>query len=81
MLRPGVVWFGEMLPQGAMEGAQTAAAQCDVMLVIGTSSLVQPAASLSMFAAHNGAKVIEINPEATPLTHSADLVTMVLDLE
>lgn len=74
MMRPGVVWFGETLPPGAIEGAQSAAAQCDVMLVVGTSSLVQPAASLSAFAAHNGAKVVEINPEATPLTHSADLV-------
>ena len=74
MTRPGVVWFGEMLPSGTIEAAQTAAAQCDVMLVIGTSSLVQPAASLSMFAGQNGARVVEVNPEATPLTHSADLV-------
>ncbi len=74
MMRPGVVWFGEMLPPGAIERAQSAAAQCDVMLVIGTSSLVQPAASLSGFAQQNGAKVVEINPEATALTHSADLV-------
>ena len=74
MMRPGVVWFGEMLPSGAIDGAQSAAAQADVMLVIGTSSLVQPAASLAMVAQQNGAKVVEINPEATPLTHAADLV-------
>jgi len=74
MMRPGVVWFGEMLPPEAIDGAQSAAAQADVMLVVGTSSLVQPAASLAMVAQQNGAKVVEINPEATPLTHSADLV-------
>ena len=74
MMRPGVVWFGEMLPSGAIEAAQAAAAQCNIMLVIGTSSLVQPAASLSTFAGQNGARVVEINPEATPLTHSADLI-------
>jgi NAD-dependent deacetylase len=72
-LRPGVVWFGEMLPPDAIQNAQTAAAQCDVMLVVGTSAVVQPAASLSSFAQYNGAKIVEINPEATPLSHSADL--------
>ncbi|MCK4659878.1 MAG: NAD-dependent deacylase [Phycisphaerae bacterium] len=74
MMRPGVVWFGETLPPGAINDAQAAAARCEVMLVIGTSSMVQPAASLAMFAAQAGAKVVEINPQATPLTHSADLV-------
>ncbi|MFH0980344.1 MAG: NAD-dependent deacylase [Planctomycetota bacterium] len=73
-MRPGVVWFGEMLPPEAVSSAQTAAGQCEVMLVIGTSSVVYPAASFSMFAKHHGAHVVEINPEATPLTDSADLV-------
>ncbi|MCP4593401.1 MAG: NAD-dependent deacylase [bacterium] len=74
MMRPGVVWFGETLPPDAIDAAQTAAAQCAVMLVIGTSSMVQPAASLAMVAQHHGAKVIEINPESTPLTADANLV-------
>ena len=74
MMRPGVVWFGEMLPPEAINGAQAAASGCDVMLVIGTSSVVQPAASLAMVAQQSGGKVVEINPESTPLTAAADLV-------
>ena len=72
-VRPGVVWFGEMLPPGVFEEAQQACARCAVMLVVGTSSVVHPAASLAEWARANGARVIEINPEATPLTQSADL--------
>ena len=73
-VRPGVVWFGEMLPPAAMQQAQGAACACDVMLVIGTSSLVHPAAGLAWAAKQHGARVVEINPEATPLTETADLV-------
>lgn len=73
-LRPDVVWFGEMLPEGAMEAAAEAARSCDVFLSIGTSSLVYPAASLPYEALSAGAVVVEINPEDTPLsgqvTHS-----------
>lgn len=74
LMRPGVVWFGEMLPEGALEAAGEAVEACEVLLVVGTSSLVQPAASLAWHAKRHGARVIEINPDATPLTHSADLV-------
>jgi len=70
--RPGVVWFGEMLPPGAIETAVQAAQDCDVMLVVGTSSVVEPAASLAHLAKGGGATVIEINLEPTPLTPFAD---------
>ena len=73
MMRPGVVWFGEMLPHGAFSGAQAAAADCDVMLVVGTSAVVQPAASLADWAKANGAFLVEINPDATPLSPAVDV--------
>jgi len=72
LLRPDVVWFGESLPREQLEAAIEAARTCDVFFSIGTSGVVQPAASLG-FAAHNrGAIVVEINAEATPLTPKAD---------
>ena len=67
-LRPGVVWFGEAIPDGARERADAAAADCDVFLSIGTSSLVWPAAGLADIASTHGAVVVEINPDATPQT-------------
>ncbi|WFP17519.1 NAD-dependent deacylase [Citricoccus muralis] len=70
-LRPGIVWFGEMLPMDAFSSAQTAVEQCDLALVVGTSGLVQPAASLPYRALGSGAAVVEINPEATPLSDDA----------
>jgi len=73
MTRPGVVWFGEMLPPDVFEAAQAACRRCEVMLVAGTSSVVQPAASLADWARSAGAVVIEVNPEATPLTEAADI--------
>jgi NAD-dependent deacetylase len=74
LLRPHVVWFGESLPRDQLEAAVIAARSCDVFLSIGTSGVVQPAASLA-FAAHNkGAVVVEINAESTPLTEKADYV-------
>lgn len=71
-LRPDVVWFGETLPDGAMEAASSAVRTCDVFLSIGTSSLVYPAASLPFEAVSGGATVVEVNPEETPLTSRAD---------
>ena len=74
LLRPDVVWFGEALPRDQLEAAVEAARSCHVFLSIGTSGVVQPAASLA-FAAHNrGAVVMEINAEQTPLTSKADYV-------
>jgi NAD-dependent deacetylase len=71
LLRPDVVWFGESLPREQLEAAVEAARSCEVFLSIGTSGVVQPAASLA-FAAHNrGALVLEVNAEPTPLTSKA----------
>ena len=72
-LRPNVVLFGENLPVKILETAVERAKSCDVCLVIGTSSLVYPAASLPEIARQAGAKIIEINPEPTALTDSADV--------
>jgi NAD-dependent deacetylase len=66
-LRPDVVWFGEALPEGALEAALEAAAACDLFLSIGTSGLVEPAASLAYRALEGGARVIEVNPDPTAL--------------
>jgi NAD-dependent deacetylase len=67
-LRPDVVWFEEMLPQGALERAQAAACDCDLMIVAGTSGEVYPAAALPHYARAGGARVVEVNPNATPLS-------------
>jgi len=69
-LRPDVVWFGESLPRGALQAANAAVEAADVMLVVGTSGLVEPAASLPRRALARGATVVEINLEPTPLTRS-----------
>ncbi len=65
LLRPGVVWFGEMLPAGAIERAAAAVQRAELLIVAGTSAQVYPAASLIPLAIESGADVIEINPEAT----------------
>jgi NAD-dependent deacetylase len=72
MARPGVVWFGEALPEGMMKEAEHAVAAAQVFLVIGTSAVVYPAAGLIPFARQAGAKVIEINPEETAWSATAD---------
>jgi NAD-dependent deacetylase len=72
LLRPDVVWFGESLPEDGLEIAWKAANTCQVFFSIGTSGLVQPAASLAFFAQKNGAVVVEINYEPTPLTEHVD---------
>lgn len=71
LVRPDVVWFGEQLPVEALEAAWDAAQHCAVFLSIGTSGLVQPAASLPLIAVQSGATLIEINPDETPLTPHA----------
>lgn len=73
LLRPAVVWFGEALPPRALEHAAEVMRECDVALVIGTSGLVQPAASLPYLARQSGAKIIEINPDTTPISDIADI--------
>jgi NAD-dependent deacetylase len=72
LARPGVVWFGEPLPDGMMKEAEHAAGAAEVFLVIGTSAVVYPAAGLVPYAKHGGAKVIEINTDDTPFTNLVD---------
>ena len=74
LLRPDVVWFGESLPREVLNAAWTAAAGCRTMLVVGTSAVVQPAAALPLVARRNGARLVEINPQETPLSEYADVV-------
>ena len=71
-LRPGVVWFGEGLPEGPWQQAQKAVAGCGLLLVIGTSSLVYPAAALPLAALEAGIPVLEINPQPTALSDQAN---------
>jgi NAD-dependent deacetylase len=73
-VRPGVVWFGEALSPQALEDAEAACRNLDVMLVAGTSGLVHPAAGLPLLARASGAFVIEINPDPTPLSEWADAI-------
>jgi NAD-dependent deacetylase len=72
MLRPGVVWFGENLPADVFGTAVEAAEASSLFLVVGTSAVVEPAASLARMARSNGARVWEVNPEPTPLTPLCD---------
>ncbi len=72
LLRPDVVWFGEPLPRAGLEAAVEAARSCEVFFSIGTSGVVQPAASLAYAAKNRGAVLVEINAEPTPLTPKAD---------
>jgi NAD-dependent deacetylase len=69
VIRPDVVWFGEMLPQDVLEEATRAAERCDLFLTIGTSAVVYPAAGLPLTARNNGAYVVEINLEKTEISH------------
>ena len=72
LLRPDVVWFGESLPRDQLEAAVEAARSCDIFFSIGTSGVVQPAASLAYAARNKGAVVVEINAEPTSLTPKVD---------
>ena len=70
-LRPDVVWFGEALPRRALDESFRAAESCDIFFSIGTSGVVEPAASLPFIALRSDAMVIEVNLEETPLSESA----------
>ena len=72
MLRPHVVWFGESLEPAVIQQAFGLSSSCEVMFVVGTSAVVQPAASLPIAAADAAAKIVEINPDPTPLTVYTD---------
>ncbi len=73
LIRPDIVWFGEQLPEGPWQRAVEATATADVLVVVGTSGIVYPAAGLPDLALARGAVVIEVNPEPTPLSASATL--------
>ena len=75
--RPECIFFGEMIPSEAMWRSRNAASNCDIMLVVGTSALVQPAAYMPVIAKKSGAMIIEINMETTPLTgHVSDHIVL-----
>ncbi len=74
LLRPDVVWFEETLPADALRAAEDAARRCQILLVIGTSAEVYPAAALPDYAKASGAAMVEINPHPTPLSAVADYV-------
>jgi NAD-dependent deacetylase len=70
IIRPDIVWFGEMLPEGVFEAAAEAANRCELFLTVGTSAVVYPAASLPLIARKNGAYIVEINMERTEISHN-----------
>ncbi len=71
-IRPDVVWFGEMLDADTINRAFDESARSEIFFSVGTSAIVQPAASLPLEAKQHGATLIEINPEETPLSRIAD---------
>jgi NAD-dependent deacetylase len=73
LVRPDVVWFGEALDDAVLNEAVARARTADVCLVVGTSAVVQPAASLAMVTKRAGGQLIEVNPDTTPLTPFADV--------
>ncbi len=73
LIRPDVVWFGELLPAEAVDRAYQALETCDAILVVGTSGMVYPAAGFPSVARQRGARVIEVNTEPTPMMGDADI--------
>lgn len=71
--RPNVVWFGEAIPQKGLDESLKIASECDIFFVIGTSAIVQPAASIPIIAKRSKAYLVEINLEDTPLTKQTDI--------
>jgi NAD-dependent deacetylase len=72
LARPAVVWFGEALPGDVWNRAEQAVSSCDLLLVIGTSAVVYPAAGLVPQARESGAKIVEVNTEPTPVSSFVD---------
>lgn len=77
ILRPDVVFFGEQIPVAALKRSEKISSACDLMLVIGTSATVQPAAFMPVIAKQTGATVIEINAEPTALTHRISDISII----
>ncbi len=76
LLRPAVVWFGEMLPVEALATAQEHIQKADLLITVGTSGVVYPVAHFPMLAKGTGARVIEINMERTPISSIADFTVL-----
>ena len=74
IIKLDTVMFGEPIPPGVLQACREQAERCDCMLLVGTSGTVNPAAQLPLAAKEKGAALIEVNPEATPLTSWCDLV-------
>jgi NAD-dependent deacetylase len=72
LIRPDVVWFGEYLPRDEFREGEIAARKADIFIIVGTSAIVYPAASIIYIAKENGAYIIEINLERTEITYLAD---------
>ncbi len=73
LLRPHVVWFGESLDQGDLARSYHLIEECDLLLVVGTSAVVQPVASFPLMAKNQGAFVVEVNMDPTPLSSLVDV--------
>ena len=71
-MRPDIVWFGEMLPASDFDASSAAVRAADLVLVVGTSGMVQPAASLPLLGLERGVPIIEVNPQETELTDLVD---------
>lgn len=76
LLRPCVVWFGEALPQSALDAAFAAVERCDLFFTVGTSSIVYPAAGFVELAVQHGATTVEVNRDTTPATSIVDHAAM-----
>lgn len=72
MRRPAIVWFGEQLPEEALEAADRALRSCDLFFSVGTSAVVQPSAGFIRMAKGRGAKTVEVNREETPISPLVD---------
>ena len=72
LIRPDVVWFGEMLPEDQYNASEKAASECDVFFIVGTSAVVYPAASLIYTAKQSGAYLVEVNIEETEATSTVE---------
>ncbi|MCS7171001.1 MAG: NAD-dependent deacylase [Aquificaceae bacterium] len=74
LVRPDVVWFGEAIDEKALEVAFRWSSSCSIFVSAGTSAVVYPAAELPYIAKRSGAKLVEINPEETPISTIADVI-------
>ncbi len=72
-VRPGVVWFGEVIPRAVLARAFAAAEACELLIAVGTSAQVYPAAGLAEIARRHGARIAEVNPGDTDLSAAVDI--------